>query len=338
MTSKVGSAAGQVSVSPVHGTNVAIDRSRLKNGLLVDSAERDLPPNGQPPKLIWTWLTAYTFLLPALALFIFFELFSLIYNVYVGFQSWSGFGTPKFIGLDNYTELLSDSMFWSAFSHNMIFMAVALVVMTPLSLFIAIVLDSEIPGAAFFRALLFLPVIVPTIVVGLVWTRIFSTQGGLLNQALEAIGLTSLQHDWLGDPQTALGAVLVVWIWRHLGYGVVMFSAALLSIPSELKDASVLDGATPYQTVMQVIIPLLRPVVLIVGIWFAILAFKVFALTYIMTDGGPFHATEVLNTYMYKRVFLFFEMGIGSAVTNIVLLVLLGLSVLRSRFNATYEY
>jgi raffinose/stachyose/melibiose transport system permease protein len=242
------------------------------------------------------------------------------------------------VGFDNYISLSDDSMFWKAFWNNMIFMAVALFIMTPLSLFIAIILDSEIPGASFFRALLFLPVIIPTIVVGLVWTRIFSSQSGLLNQGLEAIGLESLQHDWLGDPNTALGAVLVVWVWRHLGYGVVMFSAALLSIPNDLKDAAVLDGATPSQTVMQVIVPLVRPVVLIVGIWFAILAFKVFALVYIMTDGGPFHATEVMNTYMYKRVFLFFEMGVGSAITNIVLLVLLGLAVLRGRFNSTYEY
>lgn len=302
------------------------------------SAHSPLPGRSRQSGSIWTGLTAYTFLLPALSLFIFFELFSLIYNFYVGFHSWSGFGDPKFVGFDNYISLSDDSMFWGAFWNNMIFMAVALFIMTPLSLFIAIILDSEIPGASFFRALLFLPVIIPTIVVGLVWTRIFSSQSGLLNQGLEAIGLVSLQHDWLGDPNTALGAVLVVWVWRHLGYGVVMFSAALLSIPNDLKDASVLDGATPSQTVMQVIVPLLRPVVLIVGIWFAIMAFKVFALIYIMTDGGPFHATEVMNTYMYKRVFLFFEMGVGSAITNIVLLVLLGLAVLRGRFNSTYEY
>ena len=302
------------------------------------SAHSRLPGRSRQSASIRTGLTAYTFLLPALSLFIFFELFSLIYNLYVGFHSWSGFGDPTFVGFDNYISLSDDSMFWKAFWNNMIFMAVALFIMTPLSLFIAIILDSEIPGASFFRALLFLPVIIPTIVVGLVWTRIFSSQSGLLNQGLEAIGLESLQHDWLGDPNTALGAVLVVWVWRHLGYGVVMFSAALLSIPNDLKDAAVLDGATPSQKVMQVIVPLVRPVVLIVGIWFAILAFKVFALVYIMTDGGPFHATEVMNTYMYKRVFLFFEMGVGSAITNIVLLVLLGLAVLRGRFNSTYEY
>lgn len=302
------------------------------------SAHSRLPGRSWQSASIRTGLTAYTFLLPALSLFIFFELFSLIYNLYVGFHSWSGFGDPKFVGFDNYISLSDDSMFWKAFWNNMIFMAVALFIMTPLSLFIAIILDSEIPGASFFRALLFLPVIIPTIVVGLVWTRIFSSQSGLLNQGLEAIGLVSLQHDWLGDPNTALGAVLVVWVWRHLGYGVVMFSAALLSIPNDLKDAAVLDGATPSQTVMQVILPLVRPVVLIVGIWFAILAFKVFALVYIMTNGGPFHATEVMNTYMYKRVFLFFKIGVGSAITNIVLLVLLGLAVLRGRFNSTYEY
>jgi ABC-type sugar transport system permease subunit len=284
------------------------------------------------------WLTAFGFLIPALALFVFFELFSLLYNVYMGFHAWTGFGDPTFVGLANYVDIFTDKLFRGALTHNFIFMVVALVIMTGFGLFLALILDSGFPHAGVFRALLFLPVVIPTVVVGLVWTRIFSTQGGLLNQFLELLNLANLQNDWLGNPRTALAAVLVVWVWRHLGYSVIMFSAGLLGIPDDLKDAAALDGASPWQTVWQVIIPLLRSVIMIVAVLYAIFAFKVFTLVFIMTGGGPYNATEVVNTYMYDRVFRFFEMGIGSSIANLVILILLVFATVRNRLKTAVEF
>jgi len=284
------------------------------------------------------WLTAVGFLIPALVLFVFFELFSLLYNVYMGFHSWKGFGDPTFVGLANYVDIFTDKLFRGALTHNFIFMVVALFIMTVFGLFLAIILDSGFPYADFFRALLFLPVIIPTVVVGLVWTRIFSTQGGLLNQFLELLNLVNLQNDWLGNPKTALAAVLVVWVWRHLGYSVIMFSAGLLGIPDDLKDAAALDGASPWQTVWRVIIPLLRSVIMIVAVLYAIFAFKVFTLVFIMTGGGPYNATEVVNTYMYDRVFRFFEMGIGSSIANLVILILLVFAAIRNQLKTEVEF
>lgn len=284
------------------------------------------------------WLTAYGFLLPALLLFVFFEFYSLAYNVYIGFHEWSGFGDPKYVGLDNYRFLAEDELFWSALKHNGIFMLVALGVMAVLSLVIALVLDSGMPGAGLFRGLMFLPVIVPTVVVGLAWTRVYSTQGGLLNQSLGMLGLDSWKQDWLGNPDYALTAVLIVWVWRHLGYGVVMFSAGLLGIPDDLKEAAALDGASQWQTVVFIIIPLLRPIIFIVSLWFTIYAFKVFTLVFIMTDGGPYGATEVLNTYMYENVFRYFDLGLGSATANIGILILVFFAVIRSVFKSDVEY
>lgn len=284
------------------------------------------------------WLTAYGFLLPALLLFVFFEFFSLLYNVYMGFHDWSGFGDPKYVGLDNYKYLADDELFWEALQHNVIFMIVALGVMAVLSLFIALLLDSGMPGAGIFRGLMFLPVIVPTVVVGLAWTRVYSTQGGLLNQSLGALGLDSWQNNWLGNPDLALPAVLVVWVWRHLGYGVVMFSAGLLSIPDDLKEAAALDGASQRQTVIHIIVPLMRPVIFIVALWFTIYAFKVFTLVFIMTGGGPYGATEVLNTYLYENVFRYFDLGLGSAIANIGILILIVFAAIRGLFKSGVEY
>jgi raffinose/stachyose/melibiose transport system permease protein len=290
-------------------------------------------------KARWTsWLTAYGFLLLALLLFVFFELYSLGYNLYIGFHDWNGFGTPEYVGLNNYKYLADDELFWEAFKHNIIFMVVALAVMTVLSLFIALVLDSGMPGAGLFRGLLFLPVIVPTVVVGLAWTRVFSTQGGLLNESLGAIGLASWQHDWLGNPDTALPAVLVVWVWRHMGYGIVMFSAGLLGIPDDLKEAAALDGASQRQTVLRIIVPLLRPIILIVALWFTIYSFKVFTLIFIMTGGGPYGATEVMNTYMYYTVFRYYDLGLGSAIANFGILILVVFAIIRRFFRTDFEF
>lgn len=276
--------------------------------------------------------------MPALVLFVFFELFSLLYNLYIGFHSWKGFGDPTFVGLANYVDIFTDKLFRGALTHNFIFMVVALVFMTGFGLFLAIVLDSGFPFAGFFRGLLFLPVIIPTVVVGLVWTRIFSSQGGLLNQFLEIFNLVNLQNDWLGNPKTALIAVLVVWVWRHLGYSVIMFSAGLLGIPDDLKDAAALDGASPMQSVTRITIPLLRSIIMIVAVLYAIFAFKVFTLVFIMTGGGPYFATEVVNSYMYDRVFRYFELGIGSSITNLIILILLFFAAIRSRLKTDVEF
>ena len=284
------------------------------------------------------YLTGFAFLLPAALLFAFFELFSLAYNFYISFHEWRGFGDPRFVGLRNYADLLTDQAFLAALLNNVTFIAVALGVMTVMSLFFAIVLDSGIPGAAFFRALLFLPVVIPMVVVSLVWARVYAARGGLLNQFLEILGLGHLSHDWLGDPNTALGALLVVWVWRHMGYGAVLFGAGLMGIPEEIKDAATLDGAGPWQTVWHVVLPLLRPIIFVVGILYTIFALKVFTLVFLMTGGGPFHATEVMNTYLYTRVFRYFELGIGSAVTMIAIAFVALFSILRRRFQSAAEF
>lgn len=323
---------------------------RLPNGVRPHStfAEEENPMSTRLPTTVSTrsstatrrrrYATGFAFLAPAILLFGFFELFSLGYNFYISFHEWRGFGDPTFIGLRNYTDLASDPRFLGAVWNNVIFIGVALGIMTGLSLLFAIILDSGIPGAAFFRALLFLPVVIPMVVVSLVWARVYAARGGLLNQGLEFVGLGHLSHDWLGDPNTALPAILVVWVWRHMGYGAVLFGAGLIGIPEEIKDAATLDGAGPWQTVRYVILPLLKPIIFVVSILYIIFALKVFTLVFLMTGGGPYHATEVMNTYLYTRVFRYFELGIGSAVTMVAIVFVVIFSILRRRFQSAAEF
>jgi len=282
-------------------------------------------------------LTAAGFMLPALGMFLLIEVFAIPYNIYLGFHEWNGFRTPEWVGIDNYNVLFNDPLFWNAAKNNLIFIVASLTVMLGLALFLALILDSGIPGAGVFRALLFLPVITPSIVVGLAWTRVLSTQNGLLNQTLETFGLGMMQSNWLGDPDLALGSVILVFMWRWLGYGVILFGAALLDIPEDLKDAPATDGATTLQTVRYIIIPLLRPIILIVAIWYGILGIRVFALVFILTNGGPFNATEVMSTYLYKQVFTYFDLGLGSAMSNLILLLLIVIAFARNQFNKRFS-
>lgn len=303
--------------------------------------EQDIASSGAAPTkkrlLRAEMLTAYGFLLPALTLFVVIELFAIPYNIYMGFQKWNGFRAPEFVGLENYQILFADDLFWNAAKNNLIFIAASLTIMLGLSLFLALILDSGIPFAGLFRGLLFLPVITPSIVVGLAWTRVFSAQNGLLNQILDAVGLGALKSNWLGNPDLALASVIAVFIWRWIGYGVILFGAALLDIPEDLKDAPATDGATTFQTVCYVIIPMVRPIILIVAIWYAILSIRVFALVFILTNGGPFDASEVLNTYLYKQVFTYFDLGLGSAMANLILLVLIVIAFARNRFTKRFS-
>ena len=283
-------------------------------------------------------LVGYGFIFPALALFLILELFPIVYNLYISFHKWKGFGAPEFVGWENYAKLFSDDKFLDALGHNIIFMLVALGIMGVLSLIIALFLDSGMPGANIFRGLFFLPVITPMIVIGLVWSRVYSSQGGLLNQFLGLLGFSALQNDWLGDTGTALTAVLIVWVWRHFGYGMIMFYAGLLGIPGEIKDAAAIDGAKSTQLVWYVIIPLMRSVIFIVAILFVIWAFKVFTIIFVMTGGGPYHATEVVNTFMYDEVFQYYKLGTGSAIASLILVLLVIIAFLRNRFTAGVEF
>jgi raffinose/stachyose/melibiose transport system permease protein len=282
-------------------------------------------------------LTGFAFVIPALVLYLVIEVFAIPYNIYIGFQKWNGFRPPEWVGLDNYKTLFEDPLFVNAALHNFYFIIASLMIMMTLGLFIAIILDSGIPGAGIFRGLVFLPVITPSIVVGLAWTRVLSAQNGLLNQTLDIIGLGSLKSNWLGNPSLALSTVIAVFIWRWVGYGVILFGAALLDIDEDIKDASAIDGANTLQTVRYIVIPLLRPIILIMGIWYTIMSIRVFALVFILTNGGPFDASEVINTYLYKQVFTYFDIGLGSAMANLVLLTLIVIAVIRSQLTKRFS-
>ena len=187
-------------------------------------------------------MKGWLYISPALALYLLLFVYSILFNIDKSFHRWSGFNEPQFIGLENYRYIITNDIFQSAFLHNLAFTVFGVTIMLTLSIGLAIIFNAGVKGGSFFRALMFLPVVIPMIVISLIWSRIYSPTG-LLNLLLKSVGLGSLARDWLGEIQTALPAVIVVWVWRHIGYGVLLIYAGVIDIPKEIEEAAIVDGA-----------------------------------------------------------------------------------------------
>lgn len=275
----------------------------------------------------------FIFIGPAFVLYIALILYSVIFNIYLSFHKWSGFGNPKFVLFNNYIKLFKDDLFWRSLAHNFVIMICALTIMLIISLILAIIIDMGFHGSGLSKNVFFLPVVVSIVVIGLVWARILEPSNGPLNLALSSLGLGSLTQKWLGDPNIALGSVIGVWIWRHMGYGMILLLAGLQNIPKSIIEAAKIDGANAWEVITKVTIPMLRPIILTVMLWSVILSFKIFPLIHILTGGGPYHSTEVLNTYMYRVAFQNYNFGYASTIATILLIIMIISSVINRKVN-----
>jgi multiple sugar transport system permease protein len=274
-------------------------------------------------------LAGSLFVLPSLALFALFLALPLIYSLVISFSEWSMMRPPVWIGLENYQKLLTDDIFFRSLRNTAVFTILFVPSVTFLSLGSAALLNQKIGAKSLFKALIFIPVITPSIVVGVVWTYIFQPELGLANALLSMLNLpTSL---WLGDQAVALPALVIVTLWQRFGWFMILFLAGLQDVPVEVKEAAEIDGASPWQSFWQVTVPLLRPTVVLVTILAAISAFQVFDLIFIMTEGGPAYATQTLSYYIYTQAFRSFDMGYAAAMSYVLFIILLVLSIIQFR-------
>lgn len=269
------------------------------------------------------------FVLPSLVLFVAFLAIPLVYSLVISFSDWSMMRGMTWIGLENYQKLLTDEIFFRSLRNTAVFTLLFVPLITLLSLGSAALLNQKIGGKSLFKALIFIPVITPSIVVGVVWTYVFQPELGLLNGMLRLLNLpTSL---WLGSQEVALPALVVVTLWQRFGWFMILFLAGLQDIPVEVKEAAEIDGASPWQSFWQVTVPLLRPTMVLVTILAAISAFQVFDLIFIMTEGGPAYATQTLSYYIYTKAFRSFDMGYAAAMSYVLFAILLVLSIVQMR-------
>ncbi|HEY7030718.1 MAG TPA: sugar ABC transporter permease [Thermomicrobiales bacterium] len=269
------------------------------------------------------------FVLPSIVLFVAFLAAPLVYSFYISFNKWSMLKDPVWLGLDNYRRIFDDDIFYRSLRNTIVFTVLFVPLVTVISLGTAVLLNQGIRAKGIFKALIFIPVITPSVVVGVVWTYVYQPDLGLLNELLRNLHLpTSL---WLGSQQLALPALVAVTIWQRFGWFMILFLAGLQDIPVELKEAAALDGASSRQSFLHVTVPLLRPTVVLVTVLAAISAFQVFDLVFIMTEGGPAYATQTLSYYIYTKAFRNFDMGYAAAMSYVLFVVLLVLTLFQMK-------
>ena len=242
---------------------------------------------------------------------------------YFSFFDWNGFTEKTYIGLSNYKELFtSDSIgFMKALGNSLLLAVLSVFLQLPLALALALVLGKKIKGERAFLSVYFMPVLISTVVIGQLWLKIYNPDYGVLNVALRAVGLDNLAHIWLGDKATALGAVFVPILWQYVGYHMLLLYAGVKSVPPELREAAMLDGATDGQVNRYIVLPYIKPIIKISVIFAVTGSLKSFDLIYVLTNGGPLHATEVPSTLMISMLFLRNRYGMGSTIA--VLLIVL---------------
>lgn len=283
------------------------------------------------------------FLIPSLLLFLGVIVVPFLMNIGFSFTRWPGVGTPEWIGLDNYRRLLSDATFWASFRHNLALIVAMAIVPTVIGLVLAAALFDFVGKrfgprtASVLRACVYLPQVLPIAVAGVVWGWILHPSSGALNALLDAVGLGSLAHDWLGDPKTALLSVMGIMVWIQVGYPVVVFMAGLQRVDPALYEAAEIDGASWWRRFWHITVPQIRPEIFVVLLTCTIAALKVFAPIYVLTRGGPGGATNVPSYFSYQNFFEKTNVGYGSAIATVLTVIIVALTVVFLRVQSKDE-
>ena len=274
------------------------------------------------------------YLLPGFVLLTGVVLVPLVWNVYLSFTRYRGIRPPRWIGLENWTRLLSDEKFWTSFGNSVAMIIAMVVVPTLVGLVLAAMLFDLIGKkfggglASFLRATYYLPQILPAVIAAIVIGWILRPENGALNVILKTVGLGSLQHNWLGSPDTALASIMVIMVWVQLGYPVVIFMAALQRVNPELYEAAELDGANWFQRFRWITVSIIRPEIYVVSLTCTIAALKVFGPIYTLTRGGPGTSTIVPSYYSYSEFFQTQQVGYGATISTALTVLIVIVSFL----------
>ncbi|HEX7737648.1 MAG TPA: sugar ABC transporter permease [Ktedonobacteraceae bacterium] len=273
------------------------------------------------------------FLLPSLVLYFVFIFYPVLQAIYYSLYRWSGLGNlTDFVGMGNYLTAFKSATFLSAFFHNLVILGLSLVFQLTLSLMLALVIGKTLPGRTFFRTIFFLPYILSEVVAGFIWMFIYEPNGGLLNGAFQHLIPGFQAQAWLGDPHMVLYSIFVAMTWKYFGLHLVLYVAAIQNIPDEVIEAARIDGASTFQVVRLISLPLLSSTIRLTIFLSALGSLQYFDLIWIMSGGGPVHASETMATYLYKSGFQSFQMGYGSAVGVIMILICFVFSIIYQRF------
>lgn len=273
------------------------------------------------------------FLLPALTIFFLYRILPLAWNLWLSFHTWSPLRPAKWVGLENYQEMLfEDDVFWQALTNTLIFIGASPVAIA-LALMIALVVNSDLKGAGVYRTIVFLSYPLMTVAVGIIWRWLYDEKVGLINYILLGLHLTQRRIAFLDSYEWAMPSVVVAAVWQIVGFYMVILLAGLQNIPPNLQEAAALDGAAAGQRFRHITLPLLRPAIFLCLMVGVINSFTSFDLIYVMTGGGPNYATEVLITYIYRVAFVLSRFDYAAALTIVLFVFLLIVTAVANRLT-----
>ncbi|MDZ5664150.1 sugar ABC transporter permease [Nocardioides sp. S-58] len=274
------------------------------------------------------------FVLPLVAMVAVFLLLPMASAVYYVFVDFNGINPqPPFVGLANITEVFGDPEVYDALWNNVIWIVIGTLAPLLLGLGLALLLTQVRRGSVFYRTVFFVPFVLPQVAVGVVWGWIYAPSRGWLNNVLEAVGLDAFTTGWLGNPDTALYAVLATAVWSQVGFVFVIFLSALRNVDVDLVDAARLDGANGAQRLRHVVLPQIMPVLLMVFTITLLGGFSVFDIIFVMTGGGPAGATEVLGTYAYSSAFQLNRISYGTTLALLITVMAIPFAVWLNRLQ-----
>lgn len=277
----------------------------------------------------------FIFMLPGLIFFFVFQLFPLIKGLQISFYDWQLLPgkVSEFIGFDNYIRAFQDQVFWRAFKNTIVYTLITVPGQMILAMLAALLLTSLPKGRGIFRAIYYIPVITSWLIVSVLIRYMFQSPQGLVNYFLvEMFHIVEDPIPWLRQANTSFVPILLLGIWKGIGWNMVIYIAALLGIPTELKEAAAIDGANGWQRFWFIIAPLISPTIVFTLIMLLIGGFNVFISVYLITGGGPMQKTEVMLSYAYHQAFDFLDFGYGAALSYIMAFLIVFLSVLQIKF------
>lgn len=272
------------------------------------------------------------FILPALLGTIVFIIIPIICSFGLSFAKWDLLNPIQYVGLENYKVVLTEPVFVKIIINTFVYAIATSIFGVIIPLILACIINTKIKGADFFKTAYFLPFVTPMIVIGIIWEWIFDPNIGCLNHFLH------LHINWLYDTNFAMPALIIVSVWKLIGYNMILFLTGLSTINQELLEASKIDGANAYNTFKNITIPLLSPTIFFVTIITAITSFQVFDLIYVMTQGGPLDSTNVLVYAIYKNAFEYFNVGKASALAYVLFAIIFVLTLIQWKLKSKLVY
>ena len=284
--------------------------------------------------------TIAVLIVPGLAIMLFAVAVPLVISLILSVMKWTGFGPMQFIGIDNYTRLMRDGLFWRSLYNVLLLILVTVFIQNVFAFFIASLLTKlSRRSSGILRTIYFIPAVLSLVVVTKLWVNIFHPSYGMLNKIIHIFGFKGFEFAWLGNTKTAIWAVIWIMIWQGFGWALLFFYGGLMTVPQELEEAAVVDGANKLQLYFNVILPYIMPVIQSIVIIAVISSLKQMEMVYLSTEGGPGGTTQFLAVYLYLRAFKYGEYGYGNAISVLFVLIAVLITVLIQRgFKKSLDY